>query len=212
MTTPGERIEGRMSYGLTVYVVSLPKLRALPGSRDRKLIKRAQASSFVADQIDEMVQRHNEDSDEEGQIRVSFADAVAQLVTREVPPDVPHYAGFVYGYAFEAICAGLGDVLDNDSVPGLDFDELDEFLKSNGVPLEVLELTCGGAPIEVPPADDWPSIGWWSPEQIAKATRPLSELDLEDAEDEISECVEQIRAWVAEARRRKDACLVGFVY
>jgi hypothetical protein len=201
-----------MSYSLTVYAVPMPKLLAVSGSRDVELIEQAQACSFVADQIDEMIARHNEDSDEEGQITISFADAAAQLVNGEVPPDAPHFAGFVYGYAFEWICAALGQCLDNDHVPGLHFEKVDEFLEKGRVGLRLLDLTCAGTPLDFPEPDDWPSIGWWSPEQIAKAVRPLAELPLDGAKVSIARCVEQIRAWVAEALEIEDAGLIGFVY
>jgi len=52
-------------------------------------------------------------------------------------------------------------------------EEIDQFLAEVEVPLSLTDLVFGGSPIPIPEPDDSPSIGRWSPEQIARALEPL---------------------------------------
>ena len=92
-----------MSSTITVYLVSIDRLRQLLGSRDQATIRAVVTGreDFLHD-VDEI----DEDAG------MSCADAIAELVNGEVSEDGP---GYLYGYALEAICSSVGKELPNVS-------------------------------------------------------------------------------------------------
>jgi hypothetical protein len=196
-----------MGYTLTVYSVPYQALLAIPGSRDKQVLDQIQVECPFTKSIDELIDCRNEDT--ESPIRIRYLDAVRQILDGRPLEGAP---GFVYGYALEGICWSLGSTLSNDAVPGLHFDELDTFLTESAVPLTILQLTCGGSPFPIPEPDDFPGIGFWTPELIKVGAGALKQLNRKEVPDYILECIETIDSWLAEAFEHEGDCLVGFVY
>jgi hypothetical protein len=198
-----------MSCNLTVYSVPYKTLLAIPGSKDKRLMEKVRAGwTWSYNQIDAMIDRNNEFRDESDRTKLKFLDVLGQILDGK---PLKGAEGFVYGYAVESICWALGKQLDNDHLPALDSEEIDEFLQENKVPVSIEQLGQGEPPFPIPEPDDFPGIGHWKPNEIAKAQKALKKIDLTKAPDYIQAMVENISDWLNAAKKGED-CLVGFVY
>jgi hypothetical protein len=120
-------------------------------------------------------------------------------------------AGVAYGYWLKHLAESYGELLPNDCwVPaGTRFvDEVEAALVAAGVPtgrLSLSRLFFDGPPMELPPPDDFPGIGFMSRTDAPEAVRALDDADLSALPDpEILESVDQLRGWLstcADSRR-----------
>jgi hypothetical protein len=191
-----------MSSTLNVYAISFERLKRIPGSRDPALVEQ------VGTEFEDFFARIDKLGDDEDEI-LSCREAVAQIVNGD--PLSPHL-GYVYGYALEAICASLGRELPN--VAGISgasdwVDEVDETLRSKGVPVELTNLIFGGSPLEIPEPDDYPFIGSWPPSVIPAALGAIRGVDLESLNYEMAETIAQLRAWLEAAAENPEEGLIG---
>src|SRR5947209_7238600 len=219
MITLGSRLRrgpgvARMSTTLTVYVVPLDQLARVPGSGDRDLADTMgiESPAWFA-RIDELADP-DPDPDEDDQTVPTCLEALRRIVEGVARGSVPGHHGYVYGYAIEALCGHLGEELENvASISGSSdwVDEIDRFLGEVEVPLSLTDLVFGGSPVPIPEPDDCPAIGWWSPEQIARAVGPLRNVYVGDPNDDPGWTVLQIRRWVEQAAGRPGHALVGFL-
>jgi hypothetical protein len=196
-----------MGYALAVYSVPHKALLAVRGSKDKALLDRIWTDCPHTGPVDELIDGRNARREE--QIEVKFRDAVRQLLYGGPLEGAP---GFVYCYALEGICWALGRWLDNDEVPGFHFEELDDFLTEQGVPLTIQQLAFGGPPIPLPEPDDFPGIGCWTPELIQAGAVALKQLNRDGVPDYLLASIETIDSWLAHAIDQAGNCLVGFVY
>ena len=158
-----------MGCHLTVYAVPYETLLAIPGSKDKRLMELIRSDwTHTYHQIDAMIARQNE-YQEKDQTKIKFLDVLKQIVYGKPLEGAP---GFVYGYAVESLCWALGKPLENDCIPALSShgaDELDTFLKKKKVPVSIEHLGQGVPPFPIPEPDNFPGIGHWKPDEIAKA-------------------------------------------
>ncbi len=191
-----------MSSDITVFAINSDQLRTALGSRDRAL-----SATIVAGAADYLASI-NEINDEAG---LTCAEAVAQLIDGETSPDVP---GFLYGYALEAMCGHLGRELPNICpIAGASewIEEVDEFLKSQGVTISLNDLVMCGSPVPIPQPDDYPFIGFWPAEEVPAALASIRGVDLAPLDQEMAETIEQMRQWLEETVKTPGASVVGFL-
>lgn len=191
-----------MSNSINVYAVELSRVDAIIGSCDQSLIDAIvrEHEAFLSS-IDDI------DSDSE----LTCADAVADLINGESADDA---AGYIYGYASEAIYSHLGETLPNIcSVVGASewLDKVDAVLETNGIPVRLNLLVYRGSPIAIPEPDDYPFIGSWTTEEIAAAKTAFENADMTDSESDMLGILNQVRGWVVVAAKNKDCSIVGFL-
>src|SRR5262249_50328956 len=97
-------------------------------------------------------------------------------------------AGDLYLFAFEALCATVGEALDNLAFqPPIRWGyvtEVDQRLESIGFPLRVADLAADGIPFDFPYSNDLPNVGHWTQENLATARKCLTKDRLDSDEDE----------------------------
>ncbi len=192
-----------MSSTISVYAVSLDRLKQVVGSGDQGMI------DAIVDARQDFLSTIDDIDDE---AEFTCADAVADLVNGETTEDV---AGYLYGYALEAICAYIGEELPN--ICGIAggatawMKEVDSLLESKGVPVRLNTLVFGGSPIPIPEPDDAPFIGEWSASDVPPALAAFRSLNLIGVDDEMAETFAQIRGWLDEAAKRPGVSIIGFL-
>ena len=111
-----------------------------------------------------------------------------------------------FRYMFEH----LGEFLPNrhwSAMRGDWFEEVDGALEELEVAEEVfrtwLHLAGRGAPIELPPIDDFPAIGYLREAEIAGVAIELEKVDRLDAEEDtdVRESLNEVRAWLKTCAR-----------
>jgi hypothetical protein len=193
-----------MSSTLTVYAISFERLERVPGSRDLALV------GAIGTELEDFLARIDELRDDEDETP-SCREAVAQIVAGA--PLSPHL-GYLYGFALEAICAYIGRELPNVSgICGTSawVDQVDDYLRSEGVPVGLAGLIYGGCPVEIPEPDDYPFIGSWPPQVIPSALGAIRGVETEGLDYEMAETIAQIRAWLEAAAENPEEGLIGFL-
>ena len=190
-----------MSYGVMAYAVDIEKVRALCGSGDNQT-RRAICGRFRAD-----ISRSNgwfDLSDDRG--APNLFTAVEHLVMGGDKP----LDGYLYGYAFKYVVEFMGRMLDNNPFypcPSTYLtDTVDPALKATGATLTMFDLIFGGAPVDFPRPDDFPTIGYWSADDVAAAEPHLRAVGA-DADEHVRGVAE----WVAFAAGRSQG-IVGFYH
>lgn len=191
-----------MAYAITPYVVRLDRLKKIFGSGDEKLFEEIleQQSSLLSD-IDMI-------NDACG---FCCSDALRALVFSDKSEEMPAY---LYGYAFEVLCAHIGDELPpiHDISGAYEWiGEIDSALGLNRVKLKLGDLVYSGCPISLPDQDDFPCIGFWCPADIREAFKALQAVDMAAMNCEVSETISCIKAWLAVANRDLEASIIGFM-
>lgn len=196
---------------IDVYSVPLKELLALPGSGGHQdLLESIRDECWFVEEMDEHIEEHNADLDEDDENRLpfTFVDAVTQIINGE--PLHPA-GGHIYGSAFEAICWGMGSTLCHvENHFNSSIRELDEFLLRSGVPLRFWDLHYAGQLLPFPTPEDLPAIGWWTPNQICRAAARLNALSLDGLGAALADDVREVRNWLAEASGQEGDCIVGF--
>ena len=163
-----------MSYNLQVYAVDIDRLRAAFGSSDATLV-----SAIKADQADEIKDNWNWFRDEIDGGAPTLDAAVEHIVAGTLPVDGPH--GFQYGYAVEVLCRQLGEELELRGDLG--------FLAELG--LETALLT-SGPPLPVPPAADFPEVGFLTARQVTVELARFKATGVGGEDDEFAEAREEL--------------------
>jgi hypothetical protein len=201
-----------MSTSVNIYSVPVAQLRALPGSKDKRLLDllRENPETF------ELPLDDFEDEDEEEK-PPSGPEAVGQILRGE-PMD--ENFGFVYGYAYEALCGVIGVAVE-PTWTGIArfcdwFQQIDQTLGLLGVPVKIMDLCYRGCLIDIPRPDDFPGMGWWTAEELAKAAEVFQNLDVQKLDTKTQRKVqpmlpvlEQIRQWIDTGAGRRGDWLIG---
>jgi hypothetical protein len=183
-----------MSYQLRVVALDPNDLSAVDSQSAEVL------ASIQAGQARE-IQSHAEwFADEIGQGHPSLAVAMEHLVYGTVPADAP---GYVYGYALAAIAGHLGRRLHGNNFSGIRYrwlDRMDQVLVGLGAPdrFRVTGLIEGGVPVSVPRIDDFPALGWTSPEVIDEARAWVSKADFSGQKFDESGSLTDLKRWLGE--------------
>jgi len=165
----------------------------------------------------EIVDEIAEDRDEDEEPPPDCAEAVKQIINGE--PCNRNF-GYVYGYAYEALCMAIGRET-KQSWTSISrsyewFPKIEKALASLGIPLKINDLLCRGTLLEIPQPDDFPSLGWWTAAEIAGAARVFKELDLKQLDagvakaiSDVADEIEDIRSWITVAADRPGDWLIG---
>jgi hypothetical protein len=203
-----------MSTAVYVYSVPVDRLRAAPGSKDKKLLAAARTLKGFFETIDEIAE--DLDGDEE-ETPPKCATAYRQIVNGE-PCDEDF--GYLYGYAYEGLCTALGAETDRSwtQVAGSYdwFQEIDKALAVLRIKLKVTDLLYRGPLIDIPRPDDFPALGWWTADEVTAAAAAFKGLDLNKLDQKtkkavkrVADAVEDIRSWIVLAAGRPGDWLVG---
>ena len=203
-----------MGYCCTPFRVDFTRLIAARGSGDRALLARVDAhlSQFFPDDespplFERLIGRVYAGEDPHPYVmKARILGAARQIVkgSRLWPWRADEYAE-----AFSAICWSLGTVMDNSEVAPAavgHFTAVDEELKARGLCEQVSfsQLIFGGAPFDLPPADDFPWYGHMAPEFVLAADRALSSQDWSTAHDVLQPTLRRLSSWMEEASSQRE--------
>jgi hypothetical protein len=187
-----------MGYGVMAYAVRLEQIAGCVGARDPLLLSALLEDFRAARAIDELLAGATDGDGEPPTAR----DVLRHLVMDE--PSKPGI-GFAYGYCFKHICERYGEFLDNAAWYPIGFDFVEEVqaeLARQGVTddaLSVADLVWGGAPVPLPPIDDFPGIGHLPRARIPAALATLAAVDLAKAADpEVRAGLTELSGWLTE--------------
>ncbi|MGI5243812.1 DUF7691 family protein [Dactylosporangium sp. CA-139066] len=187
-----------MGYGVMAYPVDIEALREVCGGGDDRR-RRAICGRFR-----QQIARFNDDfelSNERGAGNL-FA-AIGHIVMGQ---DMP-LPGYLYGYGFKYIVEFHGRFLDNSPFypcPSAYLDaHVDPTIKATGATLSMFELISGGAPVPLPPPDDFPGIGHWPAADVAANVEPLGAGTTDE--------VRTVAAWARQAAAAGHG-IVGFYH
>jgi hypothetical protein len=200
-----------MSYCVSAIAVDLDKVKAAIGSKNKKLFAAlSKEAASDLEQIEEMIADHLEDDeDEDGNPLEPFSaeEALRGLI---MGGERREEFGFAYGYCFEYLCLHFGEFLNNSHWSAMRsewFETVAKGLVKAGVTTKMFslnELFFRGPPVELPEVADFPSIGYLTRPEIAKARDVLAKADLTKVKDRgVVESVEQIRSWLDECVQSK---------
>lgn len=187
-----------MGYGVMAYAVRLERVAGCVGARDPLLLAALLEDFRTARTIDTLL-----------------ADAVtgdgeppdAREVLRHLVMDEPARPGlgFAYGYCFQHICDRYGEPLDNSAWYPIGFDFVEEVqaeLGRQGVTddaLSVADLVWGGAPVPLPPIEDFPGIGHLPRARIPATLATLDRVDLgRDMDPDIRAGLVGLNRWLTD--------------
>lgn len=191
-----------MSYIVSPYAVDLEGIR-LVGSYSQEFSDHVVRSSprHVLDRLDEAEE-----------LGLTPRDIMRQLLLGEA---MHEDFGPTYGHALEVLCHHAGTLLDNAHWAGMRFryfSMVEEALAELGVDFDPAGLVLGGAPIELPPIDDFPSIGFVESHRIGAMADTLAEVELARlTDDAIRGSVAELRDW-ARTCQAEGLGLVCFYY
>jgi hypothetical protein len=189
------------------------RLREIPGSKDQNLLAAVSEYTGFFRMIDELAERR--DDDEEKPPRC--AEAVRQIINGE---RYDSRFGYVYGYAYEALCQAIGTET-KQSWTGIArssawFPEIAKGLERLHIPLKIPDLLNRGPLIELPEPDDFPGLGWWTADEVARAASVFNGLDMQRLDPTtaqeirpVADAIEDIRSWIMVAAERLGDWLVG---
>lgn len=191
-----------MSYIVSAYAVDLEGIR-LVGSYGQEFVDAVVRSTpqHVLDRLDEAEE-----------LGLTPRDVMRQLLLGE-PMDSEF--GPTYGHALEVLCHHAGTLLDNAHWAGMRFryfSMVEQALAEIGVEFDPAQLVLGGAPIELPPIDDFPSIGFVENHRIDAMADTLNAVELDRlTDDAIRGSVAELRQW-ARTCQAEGLGLVCFYY
>jgi hypothetical protein len=165
-----------MSYVLTPFMIDLSKLRAAVGSKDAALVRAIRASK----------PEKFEKVDQQGDL--SLGDALSRLVMGDkLGQDQAHQ----YGYALEALCHHLGEVIWPDVWGGVRWAAMED----TGVDA-VME---SGPPVPLPPINDFPTIGFLEAAEIRRRVEEMGDEGLTNDDEDLQELLEEFEGWLRTA-------------
>ena len=189
-----------MSYHLEVYAVPYDKLLAVPGCGDGELFDViCQKSANLIANVDQI--------DDEG--KESCAQAIHELVFGQ---ELTQDTSYSYGYAYGAICQGIGKWVGQiASLVGASdyFDRVDQILSALEVPVSFSNLAFRGGLIEFPEPEDCPFLGYWSEQEISASLPAIQAADLDEVDEDVEETIRDAQDWMAATLRQPGRCIVG---
>lgn len=198
-----------MSYCLMVYAVRFDKLKPVFGSGDDKL-RRMISGRFKS----RLAQRADWFSTEIENGSPTPFDAIKALIMGPVP-EKGH--GFMYAYAYETIVEHFGRFLDNNAFSSIRWsfmEEVEQGFKKSGLDeaLPFQDLYLGKALCDFPRPDDFPSMGYWTPEKVVAGQKRFGEIEMpNDVEPYVKDALLAVRGWVNSAAGKGEG-IVGFYY
>jgi hypothetical protein len=195
-----------MSYGLSVYRIPQQMLDRVFGKDDHALLHQA-LDATKDDLADYDAQMDAPDLDTYD-VDLSHADAMKEIFAGKF---TEYVNGSRYGWAFECLCRFIGTPLSNNGFSPCDmegYEQLDEWLKLQGVPLKFMDLIFQ-SPIPIPRADDWPCVGHWGADAIAVA-EPLARVLPNIEDQETKEAMETALGWLRDGAKHSGSIIVGF--
>jgi len=198
-----------MSYGVMAYAVRFEKVKPVFGSGDDK-VRRMICGRFKAD----LARQEQYFSTEIASGAPSPFDAVRALLMGGVP-DKGH--GFMYAYAYEKVIEHFGRFLPNGAFSSIRWsfmEAVEESFKKTGLDeaLPFRDLYIGRALCAFPTPDDFPCIGYWTPEQVVAGHKRFAEIEIpNDIESYVKDALLEVRGWVASAGPKGEG-IVSFYY
>ncbi len=189
-----------MGQALSVYLVPEKVIRTLSGGGHDRLLR--QVLRAQRDRLRAFDEQFDEDGDD---LPLTVAEAIEGLFSGHLDPDYPFYS-----VAFEFVCGGLGEELDNRGFVPCSVDlypALDAILAAGSVPLRLTDLV-QRPPLELPEGDDGPLIGHWSGDEIRRAEPALAAL-LAGGGETPHAALATVHGWLLRAAREPDKMLVG---
>ncbi len=207
-----------MSTALQVYAIPFARLQALRSGQEQPLLAaifRDRATDI--EQIDQQTQENVAEELEGYPEFLSCSTALHQIFTGA---SLNSELGKVYIQAYELICDELAGGLAGQWSPiarsSVFFRRLDDWLKVSGAGVTLLNLTCRGPVIDIPEPIDFPSVGYWTPEEIDQAARSLQRAatswlpwSRKMPPADLADSIADIRRWLEAARRSAGNALVG---
>lgn len=206
-----------MSTGVANYSVSPERLRAVPGSKDQNLLDSASRLTDYFQTIDDIAEEEYEDEDEDVPRPPSCSETLRQIVAGEEYDD---RFGYLYFYAYEAICLLVGTDVGPEwsqiSRSTEYFKHIDATLEQLGFKLKIRDLYLRGPLFALPEPEMFPYLGWWTAEEIAEALGVFRSLDragpkgpLSTLDRSMAEAVSDIRTWIESASEESGNWLIG---
>ena len=199
-----------LSYQIDVYVVSLERIYQVLGSRDEKFIKAVLTDqAWFLSNVDDWCEFHRER--DPNRVIAMAREAVSQLINGD---DISQRPSFVYGYAFQAICAQLGRTLTGFySISGAFgwIEAIDAQLAQLDAPLRLNALVFDHPSVEIPNDDGHPFIGEWPARDIVAGLDALRTVDMTKIDGETAETFAEILVWLEETAKTPGASLIGFL-
>jgi hypothetical protein len=198
-----------MSFGLSLYLVDLARVRGAVGSGDVKL-RRMIGGRFKAQLAhdDEWFATEIEDG------APSRYDALRAVIDGG-PFDDRH--GFQYGYAYKMICEFHGRFLFNNHFSPFRsgwLERVDEGFRELGIKaVGVTDFMYGAPPSPLPRPSDLPGYGEWSTEQCGEALAQWEASDPDrraGLDAEVREAIESCVEWTRLARAEDGRGIAGF--
>jgi hypothetical protein len=196
-----------MGYGLTTYAVSADKLRSAFGSRDERLLHHV-LSVYGDDMASD---------DARYETALPEAEVMREIIygTISLPNE-----GSLYSFTFEYLCRYFGAWLSNRHFYPCNSQHLSRMDDALNLPVKLMDLVNGELPVKLPRPDDFPGVGYWTPEQIAEGAAQLRRLNLERPDKALADALREmphlpnqvrgIRDWLTSARRRRNGIVVGY--
>jgi hypothetical protein len=170
-----------MSYVLTAYIVDIPKLKSVIGSKDESIVE------TIIEENPETFEDEEEFDDD-----VLLSEALRHLIMdEERNSDEAHQ----YGYALREICGHCGELQGSDAWNGVRWAAVEE--------CGLVELmTKTGPPVELPPNDDGPHIGHLRREQIRDHLQAAQKRAEKAHDSDARSLLKEYSAWLEEAASR----------
>jgi len=187
-----------VGYCLSVALIDPKRLRAVPGSRNRRLMTR------VLDGMKSLNPDWDDDPDR-------LKDEIALWEILDGRYSRPEWYSH-YGWMWSAVCDELGCSIpvSNFCPCGTEFLEwLGEQLRPHRVPLMMARLVVV-PPMRLPPPNDWPCVGHWTAAEMRRGAGPLRRAIPKLRDARAAEALEEVGGWLAAADKRPGHILVGF--
>ena len=195
-----------MGYVLRLLEVDFSEILRVPGSRDDQLLELVMPNLLGFDGEQEW------DSEAFGDAPLATPpEALRQIVNGNVP--LEEWGGGPYYEAVSALYmhfATSGDEIGMSSHEIGHIEAVEEALVAAGArpPLSLYELVHRGVPFRVPMPDDFPALGYLTPEEVAAAARQYGELSIDTIAEGPRETIEKLGVLLQDAASRNHA-LVG---
>jgi hypothetical protein len=207
-----------MSTALQVYAVPFARLQALRGGREESLLAVILRDwSADLEQIDQQTQENVAEELEGYPEFLACGTALHQIFTgASLNPELGKVYIQAYHLVVEALAGGAVGEWSPIAGSGAFFQRLDGWLKECGAGVTLVNLTCRGPVIDVPEAIDFPSVGYWTPEEVGQGARSLQRAATNwrpwtrrVPPADLTDSIADIRQWLEAARRNAGHALVG---
>lgn len=190
-----------MAHSMHVFCIDLDRVRSFCGSKNDTVLVDIEAveGSRVSRREAVLANRGGPGS-------LKLRAAIAQIVYGE---ELEPRFGPIYGHAFECLCILHGAPLPNEGWFGIARAKIDDFVRylhtlHVGQPLEA--LLHRGAPVELPPSEDVPFIGYLTAAEVKFAHEQLCMLN-QAGPSELQTVFASYRRWMGTAA----GCNLGLV-